>query len=114
MANSAVDLDNLLEDNISAILPVLLDLETSTIVLNLDQAISLNLYRLDEVHIDEIPSVQAQGWTLVDQLRVLFNDYERVVDAPLRYKDGILSFYLPPQIHPKAERLTLMSATLET
>ena len=114
VANDASTLDSLLKDGVSAILPVALDIESSTIVLGLDQALFLGLYRLDEMHIDQIPSVQPDGWTLIDQLRVLFSDYERVADAPLRYKDGILSLHLPPQIHPKVERLTLMSATLET
>ena len=52
------------------------------------------------------------NWTLWHQLKRFFAHYPRDVDAPMRWSDKVLQFYVPPILHPSVKRLLLRAPTL--
>lgn len=51
-------------------------------------------------------------WTFWHQLKYFFAHYTRDADAPMRWNDEALQFWVPPVIHPRVKRLLLISPTL--
>ena len=50
-------------------------------------------------------------WTFWDQLKRFFAHYTRDTDAPIQWDNTVLTFYIPPVLHPSIKRLVLISPT---
>ena len=51
-------------------------------------------------------------WTYWHQLTRFFEHYPRDADAPMRWNDRFLKFWLPPRLHPGIKRLLIISPFL--
>ena len=58
------------------------------------------------------PVSRNPNWTFWHQLKGFFAHYTRDVDAPMRWSDEALRFWMPPVFHPNIKRLLLISPTL--
>jgi len=82
--------------------------------MTLDEAVANGFFQAEtEADIAEMPAVDKNGWTLLDQLTAFFAHYKREVDAPIAYHKGTLTFAIPPRLHPKVWKAVFMSATLD-
>ena len=52
------------------------------------------------------------NWTFWHQLKRFFSHYTRDTDAPMRWNEDALWFWMPPVLHPSVKRLLLVSPTL--
>ena len=84
------------------------------IPMRMAEAIALGILDTETVEkIQAFPTVyQDSNWTLWHQLKRFFAHYTRDVDAPMRWSDKVLQFWLPPILHPKVKRLLLRAPTL--
>ena len=80
----------------------------------IEQAIRFGILDMETVEkIQEFPRVyRTPDWTFWHQLKRFFAHYTRDADAPMIWYDNILTFWVPPVLHPSMRRLLLMSATL--
>ena len=64
-------------------------------------------------HIQEFPTVCSDpNWTFWHQLKRFFAHYTRDVDAPMRWEDEGLRFWVPPMLHPSVRHLVVTSSAL--
>ena len=84
------------------------------IPMRMAEAIALGILDTETVEkIQAFPTVyQDSNWTLWHQLKRFFAHYTRDVDAPMRWSDKVLQFWLPPILHPKVKRFLLRAPTL--
>ena len=52
------------------------------------------------------------NWTYWHQLKRFFAHYTRDADAPIRWDEKVLEFWVPPVLHPSVERLVLTAPIL--
>ncbi len=50
---------------------------------------------------------QDPDWTIWHQLKRFFSYYKKDVDAPMKWEDDILRFWVPPVLHPNIRRLLI-------
>ena len=84
--------------------------------MSLDEACAIGVYgNLDDMDSDaiktEVPRVYDEKWNPLSQLRILFNAYS-VKGAPIDYRNKMLQWEVPPQLHSHIKQVTMMSATL--
>ena len=84
------------------------------IPMRMAEAIALGVLDTETVEkIQAFPTVYHDpNWTLWHQLKRFFAHYPRDVDAPMRWSDKILQFWVPPILHPSVKRLLLRAPTL--
>ena len=64
--------------------------------------------------INALPRLWEQSkWTPFQQLKAFIERYQREVDAPIWYTDGVLHWVIPPVVHSRVKHLVCMSATLQ-
>ena len=87
--------------------------EDIKILMPMAQAIRLGILNTETVEsIQEFPTVCLDpNWTYWHQLKRFFAHYSRDADAPIRWDDNVLRFWVPPILHPNVKRLLLMSLT---
>ncbi|MCY4404612.1 MAG: hypothetical protein OXD54_18755 [Candidatus Poribacteria bacterium] len=88
--------------------------ENIKIVMSMQQAIQLGIYRVGTVKdIQRLPTISPDiNWTYWHQLKFFFSHYTRDADAPIRWTGKKLMFWMPPVLHPYVKRLMLMSVNL--
>ena len=65
--------------------------------------------------IQALPTVCSDpNWTFWHQLKRFFAHYTRDADAPIRWRDKGLRFWVPPVLHPKVRHLLVTSPTLSS
>ena len=94
-----------------------------TFVPNEDMTISMPIadaVRLDLLDAATVESIQAfptvcgtPNWTFWHQLKRFFAHYTRDADAPMRWEDEILGFWVPPVLHPRVRCLLVTSPALQ-
>ncbi len=63
--------------------------------------------------IQEFPTVCPDpNWTFWHQLKRFFAYYTRDADAPIRWEDEVLQFWIPPVLHPSVRHLLVTSSVL--
>ena len=63
--------------------------------------------------IQEFPTVCPDpNWTFWHQLKHFFAHYIRNADAPIRWENEVLQFWIPPALHPSVRHLLVTSSTL--
>ena len=63
--------------------------------------------------IQEFPTVCSNpNWTFWHQLKRFFAHYTRDADAPMRWEDEVLRFWVPPVLHPRVRHLLVTSPAL--
>ena len=64
-------------------------------------------------NIQELPTVYSDpNWTFWHQIKRFFAHYTRDADAPMRWEDKVLRFWVPPMLHPNIRHLLVTSPTL--
>ena len=64
-------------------------------------------------NIQESPTVSSDpNWTFWHQLKRFFAHYTRDADAPMRWENKVLRFWLPPVLHPSIRHLLVTSPAL--
>ena len=88
--------------------------EKIKIPMRMAQAIALGI--LDTTTVQQIrkfPTVSKDpNWTFWHQLKRFFLHYTRDIDAPMRWNEETLRFWIPPVLHPNIKQLLLVSPTL--
>ena len=81
--------------------------------MSMAQAIELGILDVETIKsIQEFPRVCPNpNWTFWHQLKHFFGHYTRDGDAPVRWDSQILSFKMPPVLHPSVKRFLLRSTT---
>ena len=63
--------------------------------------------------IQEFPTVCSDSsWTFLHQLKRFFTHYTRDADAPMRWEDEALQFWVPPVLHPNVKYLLVNAPIL--
>ena len=66
-------------------------------------------------NIQEFPTVCGDpNWTFWHQLKRFFAHYTRDADAPMRWEDDVLRFWVPPVLHPKVKHLLVTCPALSS
>ena len=66
-------------------------------------------------NIQKFPTVCGNpSWTFWHQLKRFFAHYTRDADAPMRWEDEILQFWIPPVLHPSVRHLLVTAPVLYT
>ena len=66
-------------------------------------------------NIQEHPTVCGNpNWTFWHQLKRFFAHYTRDADAPMRWEDEVLRFWVPPVLHPSVRHLVVTSLALHS
>ena len=64
-------------------------------------------------NIQELPTVCSDpNWTFWHQVKRFFAHYTRDADAPMRWEDNVLRFWVPPVLHPSIRHLLVTSPAL--
>ena len=63
-------------------------------------------------HVNVQGSVSDPNWTFWHQLKRFFAHYTRDADAPMRWENEVLRFWVPPVLHPSVRSLLVTSPTL--
>ena len=64
-------------------------------------------------NMQELPTVSSDSnWTSWHQLKRFFAHYTRDADAPMRWEDNVLRFWVPPVLHPSIRHFLVTSPTL--
>ena len=81
------------------------------IPMQMAEAIALGILDTETVEkIQAFPVVyRDQNWTFWHQLKHFFGRYKRDVDAPMRWNNKSLRFWVPPVLHPSIKRFLLIS-----
>ena len=84
------------------------------IPMQMTQAIELGIFDISTLEkIQALPNVSPDpDWTILHQLQRFFAHYKRDADAPITVTRHALRFWIPPVLHPKVERLLIMSSSL--
>ena len=79
------------------------------------QAFGLGVYEQSDLDsINTLPRLWEQSnWTPFQQLKRFVERYQREVDAPIWYTDGVLHWVIPPVVHSRVKHLVCMGATLQ-
>ena len=87
--------------------------EDIKILMPIADAVRLGILNAATVeNIQEFPTVCADlSWTFWHQLKRFFAHYTRDADAPMRWEDEVLRFWMPPVLHPSV-RCLLVTAPL--
>ncbi len=82
--------------------------------MSIKRAIELGVYPIDTVsEIEKLPTVYSKThWTFWHQITSFFDHYKRDADAPIRWDDATLTFWVPPVLHPNVKRLMLRAGNL--
>ena len=85
--------------------------EDVKILMPMAQATRLGILDIETVEsIQTFPTVCPNpNWTYWHQLKYFFTHYTRDADAPIRWNEKVLEFWVPPLLHPKVKRLVLTS-----
>ena len=85
--------------------------EDMKVLMPMSQAIRLGILDTETVeNIQAFPTVCLDpNWTYWHQLKRFFIHYTRNADAPIRWNEKVLEFWVPPLLHPKVKRLVLTS-----
>ena len=88
--------------------------EDIEIPMQMSQAIALGVLDTETVQkIRAFPSVSRNpNWTFWHQLKHFFSYYTSDTDAPMRWDNEGLKFWMPPVLHPSVKHLLLISPTL--
>ena len=96
--------------------------QLESFVVNEDMRIPMSIERAIELGILEIGTVEKihkfprvypnRDWTFWHQLKRFLAHYTRDADAPMIWYNNLLSFWVPPVLHPSMKRLLFMSTTL--
>ncbi len=88
--------------------------ENTHFEMSLKKAIELRIYSIETVgDIEKLPMVYSKThWTFWHQITSFFEHYRRNADAPIRWDDNTLMFWIPPVLHPNVKRLMLRSGNL--
>ena len=88
--------------------------EDVKILMPMAQATRLGILDIETVEsIQTFPTVCPNpNWTYWHQLKRFFTHYARDADAPIRWNEKVLKFWVPPLLHPKVKRLVLTSPIL--
>ena len=88
--------------------------EDMKILMPIADAIRLGILDASTVeNIQAFPTVcQDPNWTLWHQLKRFFAHYTRDADAPMRWEDGVLRFWMQPVLHPSIRRLLITAPVL--
>ena len=88
--------------------------EAINIPMQMAEAIELGILDAGTIEsIQAFPTVNKNPrWTFWHQLQHFFAHYTRDADAPMRWNDESLQFWVPPVLHPRVKRLLLISPTL--
>ncbi len=72
-------------------------------------------WRAEEIikQMRHVTGCQNSDWTFWHQLQRFFAHYTRDADAPMRWRDGALRFWVPPVLSPSVKRLVLLSTILQ-
>ena len=66
-------------------------------------------------NIQEFPTVcEDFNWTFWHQLKRFFDHYTRDADAPMRWEDEVLRFWVPPVLHPSVRHLLVTCPALSS
>ena len=87
--------------------------EDMGIPMRIAEAIALGVLDTQTVEdIQAFPTVSGNpNWTFWHQLKCFFSHYTRDIDAPMRWNEDTLWFWMPPVLHPSIKRLLLISPT---
>ena len=79
------------------------------------QAFALGVFNPADLDgINALPRLYEQSnWTPFQQLKAFVERYQRNVDAPIWYVDGVLHWVIQPVVHSRVKKLVCMSATLQ-
>ena len=88
--------------------------EDVKILMSMAQATRLGILNTETVEsIQTFPTVCPNpNWTYWHQLKHFFTHYTRDADAPIRWNEKKLRFWVPPVLHPSVKRLVLTSPIL--
>lgn len=88
--------------------------EDINVPMQMAEAIELGVLDAGTIEsIQAFPTVNKNSrWTFWHQLKYFFTHYTRDADAPMRWDDKALQFWVPPVLHPRIKRLLLISPTL--
>ena len=106
--------DALLDKGLPALPPQEVS-KSGYLVLTPAQAFSLSVHKPTDMDgINALPRLWEQSnWTPFQQLKAFIERYQREVDAPIWYVDGVLRWVIPPVVHSRVKHLVCMSATLQ-
>ena len=88
--------------------------EDMNILMSMADAVRLGILDATAVEIiQEFPTVcRNPNWTFWQQLKRFFAYYTRDADAPMRWEDEVLTFWIPPALHPNVKRLLVTAPVL--
>ena len=88
--------------------------EDLKILMPIGDAVGLGLLDVTTIEtIQEFPTVSLDpNWTFWHQLKRFFTHYTRDADAPMRWENKVLRFYVPPVLHPSIRHLLVTSPAL--
>ena len=88
--------------------------EELKILMPMADAVGLGILDTTTVEsIQEFPTVASEpSWTLWHQLKRFFAHYTRDADAPMRWENEVLRFWVPPVLHPSVRHLLVTSLVL--
>ena len=88
--------------------------EEKNILMPIADAIRLGILDAGTVEsIQKFPTVcQTPDWTYWHQLKRFFAQYTRDADAPIRWEDEVLRFWVPPVLHPSVKRVLVTAPVL--
>ncbi|MDE0682366.1 MAG: hypothetical protein OXI63_05570, partial [Candidatus Poribacteria bacterium] len=88
--------------------------EDMKILMPIADAIGLGILDATTVdNIQEFPKVCGNpNWTFWHQLKYFFAHYTRDTDAPMRWEDEVLQFWMPPVLHPSVKHFLITASAL--
>ena len=88
--------------------------EDLKILMPIADAVRLRILDVATVeNIEEFPTVCSDpNWTFWHQIKRFFAHYTRDADAPMRWEDNVLRFWVPPVLHPSIKHLLVTSPAL--
>ena len=88
--------------------------EDMKILMSIADAVGLGILDAATVeNIQEFPAVCADpSWTFWHQLKRFLTHYTRDADAPMRWEDEALQFWVPPVLHPSIKHLLVTAPAL--
>lgn len=89
--------------------------EDMKIMVPISDAVRLGILDATTVeNIDGFPIICPNpNWTFWHQLKRFFEHYRRDADAPMRWEDEVLKFWVPPVLHPSIKSLLVTAPVLD-
>ena len=122
---NAIVVQNAPHTGISNILKMLSDIDNKTIIEALaSYRIGDKIYNRKEAHeiasdigqstehIETLPKIETEDWNLLIQLEIFIDTFRHAAGAPIKWRDNILTFYLPPLPLYTEAKVLCLSATL--